>query len=174
MNVGEFWQLVDGTIGHEDRLERLVQLLAGYAPEHIVRFRLHYDDAMQAANTVDLRGAAHVIHGGCDDDAFFDFREALIELGQATFVKVVAQPDALASIAVPGTPLFATEGLSVAAANAWTAKTGQTEDDFFAEVDRVDTTDRATPETGDWWNFNDPDEVRHRLPQLAATFLPHE
>lgn len=171
MDQGEFWKLIDSTQGHADRGARLTELLKSYSPEQIVPFRLHYDDAMQAAHTVDLWGACHLIHGGCDDDSFFDFREALLERGRTVFEQAIQNPDSLADIVEPGTPLVPLENLGWAIVAAWTALTGQSEDDFFAELDRVDTKDRTTLEAGDWWNFDDADEVRHRLPKLAARFL---
>lgn len=46
----------------------------------------------------DLWGAAYVIHGGCSDDGFWDFRAGLVALGRARYERALRDPDGLASI----------------------------------------------------------------------------
>jgi hypothetical protein len=172
MDYPEFWNLVESTRGQPERAEALAALLEQHDPADIVRFRLLYDDLIHTANKVDLWGAGHTINGSCSDDEFYYFREALIELGREVFEAAVKDPDSLAAIAQPGEPLQGTEGLGDAPLNAWVAKTGQTEEQFFEAVDAIDArTDRGNPEEGEWWQFNDPKEVRYRLPRLAEKFL---
>jgi hypothetical protein len=43
-------------------------------------------------------GAAYIIHGGCSDDAFWDFRAGLIALGRTRYESALARPDTLAAI----------------------------------------------------------------------------
>lgn len=173
MNIERFWHLVDSTRGQADRAEALAQHLADHSPDEIVRFRLLYDDLIQTANTVDLRGAGHMINGGSLDEAFVEFREGLVELGRAVFEAAVEDPDSLADVATPGEPLVGAEGLGNAAAMAWVAKTGGTEEAFYEAVDVADErSDRGDPEEGEWWDFADAAEARERLPRLAARFLP--
>lgn len=171
MDRAEFWQLLDGTLGHEDRHDRLTALLANYTPEQLIQFRLHYDAVLQEASTVDLWAVAHVSHGQCDDETFHNFREALIELGRPIFEQAVAHPDSLADYLTPGAPFVGMDNLGWPVVTAWTTKTGQSDDDFFTEVDRLDQRPLLGIEQGDWWSFNDPAEVRHRLPKIAAKFL---
>jgi hypothetical protein len=172
MDYLAFWHLVDSTRGQPDRAEKLAKLLEAHAPEDIVRFRLVYDDLMHTANKVDLWGAAHAINGGCSDDGFYYFREALIELGRPVFETAVKDPDALADLTTPGERVQETEGLGNAPIMAWTAKTGGTEEAFYEAVDTADErTDRGDAEEGEWWDFDDDAEVRHRLPRLAAKHL---
>lgn len=172
MDLPQFWQLVDSTHGQPDRAERLAQLLQAHTPDEIIQFRLLYDDLLQTANRVDLWGAAATINGHCTDDDFVYFREALIELGRSVFEAAVDDPDSLAGVATPGLEIKGTEGLGNAPAMAWAARTGGTEDAFFEAVDATDTrTDRGAAEEGAWWDFDDRDEVRLRLPRLAAQFL---
>ena len=169
MDQNEFWQLVDTTRGEADRAAALAARLGEYPPDDIVRFRLVYDDLIQAANRVDLWGAAHAINGGCSDEGFNYFREGLIELGRPVFEAAVRDPDSLADVIQPGQPLEGTEGLGNAPAMAWTAKTGGTEEAFYEAVDAADTrSDRGDPEEGEWWDFEDAEEQRDRLPRLAA------
>lgn len=51
---------------------------------------------MDLAYSWDLWGAAYVIHGGCGDDTFVDFRASLISRGRSVFVKATSSPEALA------------------------------------------------------------------------------
>jgi uncharacterized protein DUF4240 len=172
MDYVQFWQSVDSTRGQPDRAEQLAKLLEAYPPEDIVRFRLMYDDLMHAANKVDLWGAAHAINGGCTDDGFYYFREGLIELGRPVFEAAVQDPDSLAAVTAPGERIQESEGLGNAPLMAWTAKTGGTEEAFYEAVDGADErTDRGDAEQGEWWDFDDAAEVRHRLPRLAAKHL---
>ena len=172
MDYPKFWELVDSTRDQPDRADRLAERLKELPPEEIVRFRLLYDDLIGTANRMDLWGAAHVINGGCSDEGFSFFREALIDLGRPVFEAAVRDPDSLADVVRPGEKIDGTEGLGAAPMIAWTAKTGRTEEQFYEEVDRADTrTDRGDAEEGEWWDFDDKAEVRHRLPRLAARFL---
>jgi hypothetical protein len=175
MDYALFWQLVDSTRGQPDRAERLAEALSRHTPDEIIRFRLVYDDVMHAANHVDLRGAAHTINGASSDDDFYAFRERLIEMGQVVFEAAIKDPNSLADVAAPGEQLVGSEGLDQAATAAWTAVSGQKEEAFYEAVDQADTrTDRGDPEEGEWWEFDDKAEVRHRLPRLAAKFIPDQ
>src|SRR6478752_2589958 len=161
MDLNQFWHLVDSTRGQPDRAAKLAELLAAHTPDDIIRFRLVYDDLMQAANRVDLWGAAHVINGGCTDDGFYYFREGLIELGRPVFEAAVKDPDSLADVTTPGERIQESEGLGNAPLMAWVAKTGGTEDAFYEAVDSADErTDRGDAEEGEWWAFSDHAEVR--------------
>jgi hypothetical protein len=172
MDYLQFWHLVDSTHGQPDRAEKLAKLLESYSPEEIVRFRLLYDDVMHTANKVDLWGAAHTINGRCSDDGFYYFREGLIELGRPAFEAAVTDPDSLADLTTPGERIHESEGMGNAPIMAWMAKTGGTEEAFYEAVDSADErTDRGDAEAGEWWDFADEAEVRHRLPRLAAKHL---
>ena len=171
MDIDQFWQLIDATRGQPERADVLTAALTTLPADEIIRFQLLYDDVLLSANTVDLWGAAHQIMGGCSDDRFSDFREGLIERGRAVFDAAVRDPDSLAAVINPGDPVGPTEALAGAAGAAWMAKTGKSENDFFDAVDAADDrSDRGAAETGAWWNFDDPREVRDRLPELAAKF----
>lgn len=46
----------------------------------------------------ELRSAAYVLHGGCSDDSFWDFRAGLVSLGREDYEAVLRDPDLLATI----------------------------------------------------------------------------
>lgn len=54
--------------------------------------------AMRRAYDRRLWSAAYLIHRGCGDDAFWDFRAGLIALGRDVFTAALADPDTLAAI----------------------------------------------------------------------------
>lgn len=175
MDMLQFWQLTDSTRGMPDRADHLAEALRALPPAEIIEYRLRYDDALHTANRVDLWGAAHQINGGCTDDGFYDFREGLIELGREVFDRAVEDPDSLANVARVGEPIIGTDHLGDAAVDAWMAVAGRSQDDFYEEVDNADTrSDRGDVEEGEWWNFADKAEVRHRFPRLAEKFLKDE
>jgi hypothetical protein len=57
-----------------------------------------FDAAMKRAYDYGLWGAAYVIHGGCSDDCFWDFRAGLVALGRKVYVAALANPDSLARV----------------------------------------------------------------------------
>lgn len=172
MDRDTFWQLVDSTQGHEERVELLAKALEPFTTENIVRFRIIFDDLMIAANSMNLWGAAHTMLGDCPEDGFFDFRESLIELGRETYEKAVNDPDSLGELFEVGQAIPSPQGIANAPMMAWTTVIGQTEVAFYEAVDAADErNDRGDPEEGEWWDFDDKEEVRHRLPRVAAKFL---
>src|SRR5262249_4867117 len=76
-----------------------------------------------------LWAAAYLVNGGCSDDGFEYFRGWLIMQGRAVYERVVADPDALADLAVirakapSGWPVECEETLYIAA-RAYRAATG--------------------------------------------------
>ena len=175
MDIDQFWRIIDATAGQPERGDMLTAVLSALPEDEIVRFQLQYDDVLQSANTVDLWAAAYLITGDRADSAFSDFRADLIELGRGVFEAAVGNPDSLAGIFIPSNPYQPVLELPGAAGAAWIAKTGKTENDFFDAVDAADDrSDRGDGETGAWWNFDDPNEVRDRLPKLAALYGKHD
>lgn len=57
-----------------------------------------FDAAMNRAYDYGLWGAAYLIHGGCSDDTFWDFRTGLIALGKEIYEQALADPDSLADV----------------------------------------------------------------------------
>ncbi len=64
----------------------------------LVAVEAAFSAAMRRAYDRRLWSAAYLIHGGCGDDAFWDFRAGLIALGRDAFTAALADPDTLAAI----------------------------------------------------------------------------
>ncbi|MGK5742277.1 DUF4240 domain-containing protein [Micromonospora sp. URMC 103] len=173
MRTDEFWQLIDqaraGGGGEAQAVAaRAVALLAERDPAEIVGYAHHQRRVLAASHTVDLWGAAYLINGGASDDGFEYFRGWLMAQGRAVFAKAVADPDSLAELpqvraaALSGEEFESEDMLAV----PWEAYRRATATDLPADRDPV-----ATPDLNDFWDFDDEEEARRRLPRLAALFV---
>ncbi|MGK0184921.1 MAG: hypothetical protein ACI9R3_000695 [Verrucomicrobiales bacterium] len=100
MNTDEFWQIIDaahsGSGGGMDRKSELLRdRHSALEPQDLKDFIAHFDTADAAAYTWPLWGAAYVMHGGCSDDSFSDFRATLISLGRVTYERALSDPESL-------------------------------------------------------------------------------
>ncbi|GAA3455374.1 DUF4240 domain-containing protein [Dactylosporangium matsuzakiense] len=180
MERDEFWAVVDGArAGIEDTrdgdyaeevAERVGARLAELGPAAAVAFTLRYDALMAESSSWNLWGAAYQMKGGCSDDAFDYFRGWLVVQGRDTWERAIADPDTLAGLGVdPDDDYLECESMLSAGEAAF-----DDPDDFFAALKAA----RAELPAGtftrqmrdDDWDFDDPDEVRARLPRLAAIY----
>ncbi|MFJ2569487.1 DUF4240 domain-containing protein [Streptomyces halstedii] len=103
MDETEFWEIVDSTReaaegDPDDHAEVLVERLVRLDPESVLDFARHFEARYNRAYRWDLWGAAAVLLGGADDDAFDSFRCWLIGQGREVFEGAVQAPDTLAEI----------------------------------------------------------------------------
>ncbi|MCW8219845.1 MULTISPECIES: DUF4240 domain-containing protein [Streptomyces] len=103
MDETEFWEIVDSTReaaegDPDDHAEVLVERLVRLDPESVLDFARHFEARYNRAYRWDLWGAAAVLLGGADDDAFDSFRCWLIGQGREVFEGAVQDPDTLAEI----------------------------------------------------------------------------
>ncbi|MBY8875154.1 DUF4240 domain-containing protein [Micromonospora sp. PLK6-60] len=173
MRTDEFWQLIDearaGAGGEADAVAaRAVALLAERDPADILGYARQQQRVLTASYRVDLWGAAYLINGGASDDGFEYFRGWLMTQGRAVFAKAVADPDSLAELprvraaALSGEEFDGEEMLSV----PWDAYRKATATELPADRDPV-----PEPDLNDFWDFDDEEEARRRLPKLAALFV---
>src|SRR5262245_35675359 len=171
MNRKTFWDLIaeaNTKKGIAARKRLLTRSLSKLPPEEMVSFWATYCNLVIEAYSYNLWGAAYHINGGCSDDGFHDFCEWLVEQGRDVYESAVRDPDTLADVPV-GSDSARGEGLERAAIDAWTKKTGRTEDDFYDEAQRLPRS--AWPDPGEDWDYEDDDEMFRRLPRLAALVL---
>lgn len=103
MTDDEFWTIVDAVkaAAHDDMdqtCELLADRLRSLPAEAVNAFADHFEALDARANDWGLWGAAFVIHRGCGDDTFSDFRATLIAQGRARFEATLADPDSLADL----------------------------------------------------------------------------
>jgi len=188
MNVDEFWALVESVrIGLDERTrddgeavaEALVTRLTVSSPEDILEFHEHFDQADSALDRWDVWAAAYLIGGGCSDDSFMDFRAGVVALGRDWYERVLASPDALAdhpavrrAAAEEDDEVIFAESMNYVASMAYERLTG--DDDAFdeaLEAHQQNTADLDEADMGEEFDFDDDDEMRRRLPRLAALFI---
>ncbi|MFE9652574.1 DUF4240 domain-containing protein [Micromonospora sp. NPDC006431] len=173
MRTDDFWQLIDraraGGGGEPAAVAaRAVALLAERDPTEIVGYAHHQRRVLAASYRVDLWGAAYLINGGASDDGFEYFRGWLMTQGRAVFAKAVADPDSLAELpqvraaALSGEEFECEDMLAV----PWEAYRKATATELPADRDPV-----PVPDLNDFWDFDDEEEARRRLPRLAALFV---
>jgi hypothetical protein len=101
VDEAQFWELVqrahDAAGADMDRKCKVLQAEIGMLSRNDANdFAILFDMMMDRAYSHKLWGAAYVIHGGCGDDTFDDFRSSLISRGRACFERAIADPDSLA------------------------------------------------------------------------------
>ena len=147
---------------------RAVALLAERDPEDIIGYARHQTRVLAASHKADLWGAAYLINGGASADGFEHFRGWLMTQGRAVFARAVTEPDSLAELpqvraaSLSGEEFSAEQMLSV----PWDAYRKATATELPADRDPV-----RTPDLNDFWDFDDEEEARRRLPRLAALFV---
>ena len=105
MNIDEFWQIIDAvhvsSTGDMDlKCKILKERLSRLDKKDLRDFIDHFDFADAQAYTWPLWGAAYVIHGGCSDDSFSDFRATLISQGREIYERALADPESLAELSL--------------------------------------------------------------------------
>ena len=103
MQTAQFWQLIDqsrqqATAQNQTHAEALSEILNPLSVAEIIAFEHLFTRYFHEAYDWKLWAAAYLIHGGCSDDGFMDFRAWLIAQGETTYQKVLAHPDLLAEM----------------------------------------------------------------------------
>jgi hypothetical protein len=184
VDINSFWDTIDAArsrSGPSQPLgDALASDLAGRSRQDILDYQERFDELHAALYRWDVWAAAYIIGGGCSDDGFLDFRAGLIAQGRDWYQRVSAFPDSLAdhpavTAVAPepsqDEPLF-DEVANYAAIEAFERLTGGEEDfyDAFSSV-RLEPGDAAADPAGEAFDFDDDQQMRRRLPRLAALYL---
>ncbi|MFG1677402.1 DUF4240 domain-containing protein [Micromonospora sp. NPDC049282] len=185
MNRETFWEIVErsraevGDTRHASSAatvaRHLVAQLTALGPSTAVEFQHVYDSLDQETYRWDLWAAAYLMRGGCSDDGFDYFRGWLIAQGRAVWEQAVADPDSLAGVGVdPDDDLVECEEMVAAAGDAHAASTGDDEA-FWEALEQTEGDDEPTASAdpaGEDFDFDDDEQMRARLPRLAAIYRP--
>ncbi|MFC7243740.1 DUF4240 domain-containing protein [Catellatospora aurea] len=174
MSVDEFWTIVakarqsaGDSSDAEEVAERTLALLSALPPEQIAALARPLWDLRARSYRWELWQAAYLINGGCSDDGFEYFRGWLLAQGRETFELAVADPDTLAELLA--VQRVAADGEDLECESMY----GVVWDAYEAATGSIELPCPVTgryPELGPGWDFEDADEVRRRLPRLAALF----
>lgn len=127
MSEALFWDIISkAQSGSEsETVLRLEDLLVAYAPKAI-------RDAAKLAQTFlldayreEIWALAYLLQDGCSDDAFEDFRNWMILMGQQAFNAVLSAPDEFDPASFEGADTGAAGGLMSAFENAYLARSGK-------------------------------------------------
>ena len=173
MRTDDFWAVIDRATAERpaspaDVAKRAAAELAGWEPAEIVAWDRHLGKVMAASGKEDLWAAAYLIHGGCSEEGFDNFRGWLIAHGRDAVAQAVREPDSLAGMAVVkaaavnGAVFEAEEVLSIGA-DAYAQATG----DELPSAESPPT----RPDPAELWDFDDEEEMQRRLPRLSGLFL---
>jgi hypothetical protein len=174
MRTDDFWAVIDRATADRpgspaEVAKRAIAELATRDPEEIVAWGRHLDKVMVASGKEDLWAAAYLIHGGCSDEGFDNFRGWLIAHGREVLARSVREPDSLAELpavreaAVNGAVFEAGEVLTIAA-EAHLEATG-------TPLPNSPEAPVTKPDAAMLWDFDNEEEMVRRLPRLSAMFL---
>jgi hypothetical protein len=170
MDEKRFWKIITDACGSDPNAcdkwdEALTEMLSRLKPNEIIEWNHIFDRLAAKAYTVALWGAAYTINGGASDDGFYYFRCWLIGMGQKVYEAALENPDSLASVKLePG--VDAEAEIYAAAHQAWMQVTGKSDENDYPAREESS----GNPKGKDW-DFDDDEQVRKRLPRLAAIYL---
>lgn len=104
MDKEQFWKIIDDARDRagrwQDMREPLLDALSKLEASDIIHWKQIFDEYQDLAYKDKLWAAAAVMHNGCSDDGFIDFRAWLTARGKDVYLKALANPDSLADVAV--------------------------------------------------------------------------
>ena len=105
MDEEQFWRIIKITKDNsgndfEQQQEELAAELGKLIPDEIILFGNRFRHFRGQANTWKLWGAIYIIHGGCGDDSFSDFREWVIGQGKDFYYNTIKNPETLIDIEI--------------------------------------------------------------------------
>lgn len=103
MPEDQFWELIKISYtksrgDFEAQQEQMEKVLRKLSPQNIIHFDNRFRQLRGQAYDWQLWAAAYIIHGGCGDDTFIDFRDWVISQGKEFFYTTISNPDSLANL----------------------------------------------------------------------------
>ncbi|SCG64641.1 DUF4240 domain-containing protein [Micromonospora humi] len=185
MNREDFWEIVERSRAEVGDTRdaasaaavarHVVARLTALGPSTAVEFQHFYEALNEESYRWDLWAAAYLMRSGCSDDGFDYFRGWLVAQGRVVWEQAVADPDSLAAVGVdPDDDMVDCEAMVAAAGDAHATSTGDREA-FWAALEQTEGDDEpAAPAdpAGEDFDFDDDEQMRARLPRLAAVYRP--
>jgi len=168
MTQDKFWKIIEKANGitNPDEIVNVVrEELEKCTPQELIEYQKHFDTFFDKANRWDIWGAIYLIHGGCGDDSFMDFRYTLISRGKDIYEKAIQEPDSLVTLRFNDDifeDLF-NEMFGYIAIELYEEKT---DDDIYNSINLNNTEE----DMGEEWDFDDRDECLKRLPKITEKF----
>lgn len=169
-----FWDLVDAAREQASEADEiaaaLVELLVETSAEEIIGAELELNALLSESYRWDLWGAAFLVNGGASAEGFDAFRGWLLTRGRKVWEAALADPDSLADAVSEHLPSFLEcEDMVCVAVDAYGQVTGDDEGLWSAvETAAAHIDDEEGAPAGEELAFDDPAEMRARLPRLWA------
>jgi hypothetical protein len=163
MDIDDFWQIIDSVHSEsEGNMDRKCELLKNRLERlnelDLRDFINHFNSADAGAYTWPLWGAAFVMHGGCSDDSFSDFRATLISHGRKIYEAALADPESLVNLDLEDVDDICYEGFQYVKTGVAVEKLG--------EIPNRDTPFPDEPSGKEW----DEENVINLYPRLSAKY----
>jgi hypothetical protein len=160
-----FWNMIKTTKNNSDgdfeqQQEELAKELRKLSPNDIILFGNRFRYFRGQANTWELWGAIYIIHGGCGDDSFNDFREWVIGQGKEFYYKTINAPESLAEVDTDKINEVDWEGLGYVHSTVFKELTGHEMEYLFNEKQET---------TGVEWE-EESDDLKNMFPKLYAKY----
>ena len=165
MDEDQFWKIIqtakDNANGdYEQQQEELASELRKLTPDNIILFGNRFRQFRGQANTWELWGAIYIIHGGCGDDSFNDFREWVIGQGREFYYRTINNPETLVDVETGKIEDVEWEGLGYVSGTVFEELTGQ--EMPYPYQEKQETTGNEWAEEGD--------DLKQMFPRLAAKY----
>jgi hypothetical protein len=165
LDEDRFWKIIetarDNANGdYEEQQEELANELRKLTLNDLLLFGNRFRYFRGQANTWELWGAIYIIHGGCGDDSFNDFREWVIGQGREFYYKVLTDPETLVNVETSKIEDVNWEGLGYVPSTVFEERTGQ--EMPYPYQEKLDTTGNEWAEEGD--------DLKRMFPKLAAKY----
>lgn len=185
MNRDRFWAIIESArtsaaASGSPFDETLVDHLSRCPSQEILEYAERFDEVHDALYRWDVWAAAYLIGGGCSDDSFMDFRAGVIAAGRDWYERTDQDPDNLAehpdvveaAKARSDEALFY-EDVNYAAGDAFKRLAGNADafHEAWAQYRPANRQGSGPADMGEDFDFDDPKEMRRRLPRLAQLFL---
>ncbi|MGV9708751.1 DUF4240 domain-containing protein [Streptomyces sp. NPDC003483] len=186
MDTEAFWGVLDVAKDRDEPLDvALTAHLATRPADEILAFEDRFARLRDTVCRWDVWAAAYLIGGGCSDDRFSDFTAGLVALGREWYDRTAACADALAdhpavrvAAATGDDEVVFYEAFNFVSVGAYGQLTGN-EEDFWDAWDahsrHLSSADKdGAANMGEPFDFDDAQQMRQRLPRLAALYLGTE
>jgi hypothetical protein len=159
-----FWRIItttfDSSAGDfEVQQEELEKELRKLSPQDVILFDNKFRQLRGHLYNWELWGAIYIIHGGCSDDSFMDFRDWVIAQGQEFYTKTLSNPESLVDIDEDKIEIDC-EGIGYIARTVFTELTGQDIPSEYLENQKI---------TGKEWT-EEGDDLKKMFPKLYAKY----
>lgn len=160
MSDDQFWNIIHlsykkGNGDFEAQQDALKNELLRLSPQDILLFDNKFRKLRGDAYNWDLWGAIYIIHGGCGDDSFIDFRDWVIAQGKEFYYKTIANPETLVQLNKEQIEVE-WEGMGYIPRMVFEEVTGTNMPEGYIENQEI---------TGEEWS-EDNDDLKNRFPLL--------